>query len=183
MAVYAIYAQGENGEFGFMGKLPPWDCPADREFFRVYTLGAAVIMGSTTAKSLKRPLRDRINIIVTSKPPNKLKRIWRAFKYHEIYCSNLQDALDIGQEMNDNVFVIGGKDIIMEALPACDAVLRTVISGTYPADLFMSDLPSEWVRMSENPVAGATCELWVPGAELLRQVLINEASPEQGEVC
>ena len=38
---------------------------ADLKHFKKYTVGKTVIMGSTTFKSLKKPLKDRRNIVLT----------------------------------------------------------------------------------------------------------------------
>ena len=46
----------------------PWDLPEDLAFFQRETLGGAIIMGRRTWDSLHyKPLKNRMNLVVTSK--------------------------------------------------------------------------------------------------------------------
>lgn len=65
-----VVAYGRHREIGAHGDLP-WgrDLPADLEHFRKLTRGRSVIMGRATFESIgSRPLPDRQNIVVTSRP-------------------------------------------------------------------------------------------------------------------
>lgn len=183
MSVTAIYAVGSNGEFGFAGKLPPWDCEADMHLFQIATHGAAVIMGRGTAESLPKPLKNRLNIIVTRKTPGKLRKIYRAWRYNELYVPTLEEALAIAQKYREDVYVIGGFKLIQEALPHCDAVRRTVIEGTYPADIYAEELPPEWEKVVSAEGAGFELQLLLPMGRVRDQLEIEEMLRTGGEVC
>ena len=103
-----------DGGIGFNNKIP-WYIPEDLQLFKkittdinCYVKKNAVIMGRKTWESLpSRPLKDRINIIITSKPDsiNTSKDIF-AF-------STIDDAFVFCNDniYIDKVFVIGGKSL------------------------------------------------------------------------
>lgn len=49
---------GKNGDI-------PWNIPCDMKFFKAVTKGHSIVMGRKTAESLKGPLPDRCNIVLT----------------------------------------------------------------------------------------------------------------------
>jgi dihydrofolate reductase len=64
----AIYAVDCNNGLSKDGIIP-WHSKKDLKFFMNMTKNNVVIMGRNTYFSLpKRPLKDRLNIILTSKP-------------------------------------------------------------------------------------------------------------------
>ena len=64
MAIVGIVAVDRRGAIGKGGTLP-WHYPADMRFFREQTTGHACVMGRRTWESLKRPLKDRLNIVLS----------------------------------------------------------------------------------------------------------------------
>src|SRR3954466_11569572 len=64
MAIIGIVAQDRVGAIGKGGTLP-WHYPADLKFFKEQTNGNACVMGYRTWLSLKRPLPNRLNIVLT----------------------------------------------------------------------------------------------------------------------
>jgi len=62
--VYLVAAVAANGIIGAKGKLP-WHIPEELKHFKRLTLGHPVIMGRRTWESLKGPLPQRENIVVT----------------------------------------------------------------------------------------------------------------------
>src|SRR6266436_1792113 len=66
MAIIGIVAVDRNLAIGKGGTLP-WHYPADMKFFKQTTLGNAVVMGSRTWQTLKKPLPDRMNIVLSTK--------------------------------------------------------------------------------------------------------------------
>ena len=62
--VYLVAAVADNGIIGAAGKLP-WHLPEDLKHFRETTLGHAVVMGRRTWLTLKGPLKDRQNIVLS----------------------------------------------------------------------------------------------------------------------
>src|ERR1700704_4329282 len=65
MSIIGIVAVDENLAIGKGGRLP-WHYPADMKFFKQETVGNAVVMGRRTWLTLKGPLKDRQNIVLSS---------------------------------------------------------------------------------------------------------------------
>jgi dihydrofolate reductase len=64
MAVIGIVAVAQNRAIGKDGGLP-WHYPADLKFFKEQTSGHACLMGRRTWQSLRRPLPNRLNIVLS----------------------------------------------------------------------------------------------------------------------
>src|SRR5678815_3025228 len=62
--IYLVVAIAENGVIGAKGTLP-WRLPEDLKHFKRVTLGHPIIMGRKTWESLKGPLPNRENIVVS----------------------------------------------------------------------------------------------------------------------
>ena len=98
------YAIGKNGGI-------PWSCPQDMKWFKDTTIGHAVIMGRKTFDSLKKPLKDRINIVVTSKDivTNSEEKVYTA--------KSVEEAISLAKTLTTNdIFIIGGASIYKYAL-------------------------------------------------------------------
>ncbi|MDQ1557581.1 MAG: dihydrofolate reductase [Pyrinomonadaceae bacterium] len=64
MSIIGIVAVDRNGAIGKGGSIP-WHYSADMKFFREQTTGHACVMGRRTWESLKRPLKDRLNVVLS----------------------------------------------------------------------------------------------------------------------
>ena len=106
----------------------PWNIPEDLQHFKKTTLGYPIIMGRKTYESLPhRPLPRRQNIVVS----RSLAELPGAR-----IAETLQEAIDIGRSLSDEVFVIGGEAIYELAMPMADRLLLTIVKGTYPGNKF-----------------------------------------------
>jgi len=122
--VYLVAAVAANGVIGAGGKLP-WHIPEELKHFKRLTLGHPVIMGRRTWESLKGPLPQRENIVVTRTPG-----------YHApgaAVASSLGGALALcaGEPV---AFVIGGTRLFEESLPLADGMVLTEIQRDYAGD-------------------------------------------------
>src|SRR5712664_4052734 len=64
MSIIGIVAVDRNLAIGKGGKLP-WHYSSDMKFFKETTIGNAVVMGRRTWLTLKGPLKDRQNIVLS----------------------------------------------------------------------------------------------------------------------
>ncbi len=64
MAIIGLVAVDRNNAIGKGGALP-WHYAADMRFFRQQTVGNACVMGYKTWASLKKPLPNRLNIVLS----------------------------------------------------------------------------------------------------------------------
>lgn len=100
----------------------PWNLPGDLKRFRNRTINGTVIMGRKTFESLPGPLQQRRNIVLT-----KEDKTWPGVEtFH-----SLEEAL----ESSENPFVIGGKQVICQAIklnPKC--IDLTLVHDVFPND-------------------------------------------------
>ncbi|MCH7677888.1 dihydrofolate reductase [candidate division KSB1 bacterium] len=137
-----IVAIGKNNEIGKGNKLP-WNLPADMKHFKKTTYLHAVIMGRKTFESIGRPLPDRRNIIITKNRKYKANGV-------EIVKS-LEKAIALFQDINEEIFVIGGAEIYKQAIKYADKLYITYIDKKFPAaDTFFPKIGSGWKEKSRQ---------------------------------
>lgn len=125
----------------------PWKSKTDMNFFYNTTKGNVVIMGRTTFLSLPencRPLKNRLNIVLTTRPEDYSKDekymgvdnlIFTNNQY--IYKEIQEDTSKYRTFLNPNfkIIVIGGKQIYYMYFPLCETVWVTRIKQDYQCDL------------------------------------------------
>ncbi len=110
-----IAAVAENRVIGMDNRLPWERIPGDLPRFKKLTTGHAIVMGSRTYDSFgKRPLKDRLNLIVTRQPDFAIGGDW----------SNLVGIGDLESQLvratnyrpDGAFYVIGGGDIFAQTI-------------------------------------------------------------------
>jgi dihydrofolate reductase len=120
--IVIIAAVGRNGVIGRDGGLA-WRDPQDARHFRDTTMGSPVIMGRKTWDSLPprfRPLPGRRNLVVTR------DAAWSA---EGADVSPSLDAAFVAARDAERVFVIGGAELYVHALPLADELVLTEIDA------------------------------------------------------
>ncbi|MDN3585227.1 dihydrofolate reductase [Pedobacter aquatilis] len=136
-------AVGENFEIGKNNQLL-WHMPADLKFFKQTTSGHTIIMGRKTFDSVGRPLPNRRNIVITRDTELKIDGV-------EVV-NSLDKALEITQNEEKPVFIVGGAEIYRQALPKTDTLYLTTIHNTFDADTFFPEINrNEWNLISAEP--------------------------------
>ena len=77
--IIGIVAVDRNLAIGKGGKLP-WHYSADMKFFKETTIGNAVVMGRRTWLTLKEPLPDRLNIVLSNHPIKHPRTRWLFYR-------------------------------------------------------------------------------------------------------
>jgi dihydrofolate reductase len=108
--VSLIVAIAKNGVIG-RGLEMPWKLSEDLKLFKSLTAGHAVIMGRLTWQSLGKPLKDRLNIVV-SRTLAQVQGI--------VVATNLHEALQAARDAGKEVFIIGGRRLYEEGLGIAD---------------------------------------------------------------
>ena len=119
-----VAAVAANGIIGANGRLP-WHIPGELKHFKELTLGHPVIMGRRTWESLKGPLPQRENIVVTRTPGYEAPGAAVAASLEAAL------ALCMGEAV---AFVIGGTQLFKESLPIAAGMVLTEIQRDYEGD-------------------------------------------------
>jgi dihydrofolate reductase len=141
-----VLAMAENGVIGRNGAIP-WRIADDMKRFKALTVGKTVVMGRKTWDSLPRkPLVDRINIVVTRQPG------WSADG--AVTASSFEDALDKAKNAAD-VMVIGGGEIYRQALARADRIELTEVHRAFEGDAHFDFDKSGWREITRENHATA----------------------------
>jgi dihydrofolate reductase len=136
VAIAENYAIGKNNEL-------LWHIPEDMKRFRRITSGHKIIMGKRTFESLPvRPLKDRINIVVSDDPADVYDGCLMAY--------SLEEALQHCRS-DEECFVIGGGMIYRQFLPLADKLYITWVHREFEADTFFPG-PGERTPGPASPI-------------------------------
>ena len=133
MTISIIYARSLNHCIGHEGGLP-WDLPSEFEHFNRTTLGHGVIMGRRSYEDHRSELPGRLNIVVSTQQNYALvPRVQLA--------SSLDQALELGLTYNKEVFVIGGTELIVNAMHSRETstVYESIIDANCEGDTFLPE--------------------------------------------
>ncbi len=140
-----IAAVDQNWAIGNQNKLLV-QIPEDQRFFRRMTLGHVVVMGRKTLESFPggRPLKDRINIVLTTDPNYQVPDCKIVHSLEELW-------EELKQYRSEEVFVIGGEKVYRQLLEHCDRAYITKIDKCFEADTWFPNLDEsgEWIRLSD----------------------------------
>ncbi len=117
-----------------------WHIPEDLQRFKRLTSGHPIIMGRKTFESIGRILPNRTNIIITRDVNFK--------KEGTISVHSLESAIFEAKKSPgaDEIFVIGGGQIFLQALPLAEKLYLTIVKGDFGADTFFPDY-SEFTKI------------------------------------
>jgi dihydrofolate reductase len=130
--IIGIAAVDRKGAIGKGGKLP-WHYSADMKFFRETTTGHAVVMGRKTWLTIGKPLKNRLNIVLSRdlsiEPQESL-----------LVLSDVESVLSFNKSLSTELFVIGGAQIYEAFLPHIEKWIITEVPLTVKgADAFMPE--------------------------------------------
>jgi dihydrofolate reductase len=103
MAIIGIVAVDRAGAIGKGGTLP-WHYPADLSFFKEQTTGNACVMGYKTWLSLKRPLPNRLNIVLTRRTDVEPRE-------SVLWVRDGESVLSLYEYLKCDLYVLGGAQI------------------------------------------------------------------------
>lgn len=144
MTISVIAAVAENGVIGKDGTLP-WNLPDDMKFFQRTTLGHHVICGRKNYESIParfRPLRDRVNLVVTRDPAYEAPGA--------TVCHSLEEALDVARKADQKeVFIIGGGQLYTQAFEAklVDRIYLTTVHARVEGDVRFPEIGKGWKKV------------------------------------
>jgi dihydrofolate reductase len=128
--IIGIVAVDRNGAIGKGGKLP-WHYSADMKFFKNTTTGNACVMGYNTWQTLKKPLPNRLNIVLSRKADIDAPE-------SVVLLRDVESVLSMAKEIKEDLFVIGGEQVYRSFLPYIEKWLVTEVPLTVEgADVFV----------------------------------------------
>jgi dihydrofolate reductase len=138
--VVLVAAMAKDRTIGKDGKIP-WHHSDDLRFFKVVTMGSALVMGRKTFDSIGRVLPGRDNIVVT-RHPAALAKEWPAI----FAVRSLDEAYALATVRGaKRISVIGGGEIYAEALPDADAMILSYVPEAGGGDVFFPEFdPAQW---------------------------------------
>ena len=170
MEIALIAAVGSGNELGANNELM-WHLPDDFSWFVKHTKGKPVIMGRKTMESLGRPLKNRLNIVLSRNPVNAEGFVgvesWEAaLLMADQWLKQKRDALgdtyeaqkpQLDEDGNwnvvaDEIMVIGGGEIYKQAMDKANRLYITQVECEFAAaDTFFPLVGKEWKQVFSKP--------------------------------
>jgi dihydrofolate reductase len=130
--ITGIVAVDRNGAIGKGGKLP-WHYSADMKFFKDTTIGNACVMGHKTWLTLKKPLPNRLNIVLSRKAEIEPQQ-------SVLVLRDVESVLSMAKDLESDLFVIGGEQVYRSFLPYVEKWIVTEVPLTVEgADTFVPE--------------------------------------------
>ena len=144
-----IVACDPKGGIGLDGKLPWTNIQGDLPRFKELTTGKVILMGRNTWDSLpKRPLPNRINVVVTSKDIEGVTTLTGLPE---------RDTMDLS-----DVWLIGGARLIQSSWHLIDEIHLTKTFAEYTCDTFIDivKLEREFMCWFKENHTDHSYEIW-----------------------
>jgi dihydrofolate reductase len=142
-----IAAVAKNNVIGRSTGEMPWKSKEDFEHFKETTFGFPIIMGRKTLESLGKPLKGRLNIVLTKdvKLKQKLKEI--------IILNSLKKAYEFCKAANnEKVFIIGGGQIFEKAIDDADEMIISHMDFNAEGDVYFPKIDlKKWTIRRRDP--------------------------------
>ncbi len=118
MKIIIIAAVAKNNVIGRANGDLPWHLPDDFKHFKETTLGYPVIMGRKTFAALGKPLKNRLNIVIT----HKLELLPTSEGITIVH--SVEEAYKkAGESGLEKAFIIGGGEIYRQSLKSADILI------------------------------------------------------------
>jgi len=120
--------------------------PTDLEYFKKKTLNKVVVMGRKTLESLPggRPLKNRINIILTNNLDYKVK--------DAIVVNSTSELFEqLANYYTDDIFIIGGAAVYAQFAPMCTFAYVTHMLHDFDANTFAPSF-NKWEKIASFPI-------------------------------
>lgn len=117
----------------------PWRLPDDLKFFKKTTLGKPVMMGRKSYESLGQPLKNRLNIVISSRDLSLPEGV--------LQYRSLQEGIErMRRENTEEMFIIGGGQLFEQTLPLVQRLYLTRVDTVIPdADVFFPEIDfADW---------------------------------------
>ena len=149
MAIIGIVAVDQNGAIGRGGSVP-WHYSSDLKFFKRQTTGNACVMGRRTWLSLKKPLPNRLNVVMTRGSEIEGQD-------SVLVLRDKPSVLSLKPYLTCDLFIIGGREVYQTFLAEIERWIVTEIplavpdADTFiPPDYLVGFKPHDALELEEN---------------------------------
>lgn len=157
MTISIIAAISKNNIIGCEGNLP-WHLSDDLKNFKKLTLNKPIIMGRKTFESIKKPLPNRTNIVISRNKyysadydTTSFPRRRESSDKEIIICHSLNSAIKDAKKYNTEIMIIGGAQIYQQAINLADKMYLTIVDAEVEGDVeFPQWNPTDWKLISEE---------------------------------
>ena len=155
MEIVFVVAIAENGVIGAGGAIP-WRMKSDMQRFKALTIGKPVIMGRKTFESLRRPLPNRTNIIITRDADYRAPGAIVTTSAADAGAVARGDAL---RRSVAEIAVIGGAEIYRQWLDRADRLEITEVHARPDGDTHFDIDKAQWDETSRvrHPAGADDC--------------------------
>lgn len=120
MTISLIVAIAKNGVIGKSNGEMSWHVKEEFQHFKNTTLGHPIIMGRKTFETLGKPLKGRLNIVVSRNKNYKTNFDDVVIK------SSIEESVEYCKQLRvDKIFIIGGGEIYKQAIKFVDEMIIT----------------------------------------------------------
>ncbi len=120
----ALAAMSLNRVIGAGNKIP-WHLPEDFKWFKEMTTGQVIVMGRKTFESIGRALPNRETVVLSRS----------GFAAAGVRVVGSLAEIDLAREARE-VFIVGGAQVYVQALPLCSDLFLTVVQREVAGDAF-----------------------------------------------
>jgi len=119
----------------------PWHIKEDFLHFKRTTLNHTLIMGSTTFKSIGKPLPNRHTIVINNSMDFDAMG--------EEVCTNLEEIIQKYKDSEEVVYVVGGASIYKQLINYVDEMIISVVNKEYEGDIYFPEYEDEFETYKE----------------------------------
>jgi dihydrofolate reductase len=120
LIISLIVAIAQNGVIGKSNGEMSWHVKEEFQHFKNTTLGFPIIMGRKTFETLGKPLKGRLNIVVSK------NQAYKTLFEDVVVESSLDKAIEHCKNINpERIFIIGGGEIYRQAISFVDEMIIT----------------------------------------------------------
>jgi len=146
LRIIIIAAIAQNGVIGTAKGEMSWHVKEEFAHFKNTTFGFPVIMGRKTFETLGKPLKGRLNIIITRSVQFSLKDDETIIRH------NLTDAVDYcKKEKYEKIFIIGGREIFLQAISFADEMILSFMKFSAEGEILFPEYDeNDWQKTEEK---------------------------------
>lgn len=145
MKLIIISAIAQNGVIGRSNGDMPWNIKEEFQHFKNTTLGFPIIMGRKTFETLNKPLKGRLNIIITR---NKE----RNFEFDEVRkFHSLNEAIDYCRTLDtEKTFIIGGGEIFEQGIYLADEMIISHLDFEAEGEVYFPEIDEKFWKIESR---------------------------------